>query len=127
MHKLEFEMLFYLGVNQQVETEWRRLLREFGILAIKQFISWMEVLLQHYGAGFTTSRKLQALLEAMQLEIGCSGNSFNEDYAKVGILATERWAKAVWERAAHYSYNITLDYSTESLPLNNDCNLATIF
>jgi hypothetical protein len=30
MHKLEFEMLSYLGVNQQVKTEWRRLLREFG-------------------------------------------------------------------------------------------------
>ncbi len=127
IHKLEFEMLSYLEVNQQVKTEWRRLLREFGNLAIKQFISWMEVLLQHYSAGFTTSRKLQALLEAMQLEIGYSGNSFNEDYAKVGILATERWVKAVWEGAAHYSYNITLDYPTESLPLNGNRNLATIF
>jgi hypothetical protein len=30
LHKLEFEMLSYLGVNQHVKTEWRRLPREFG-------------------------------------------------------------------------------------------------
>jgi hypothetical protein len=28
--KLKFEMLSYLGVNQHVKTEWRRLPREFG-------------------------------------------------------------------------------------------------
>jgi hypothetical protein len=49
-------------------------------LSIEQFISWMKVLLQHYGAGFTTSKKLQASLQAMQLKIGCRGNTLNEDY-----------------------------------------------
>jgi hypothetical protein len=71
-----------LGVNQHIKMEWRRLPREFrGIglydLSIEQFISWMEVLLQHNGAGFTTSKKLPASLEAMQLELGCSGNPLN--------------------------------------------------
>jgi hypothetical protein len=100
LHKLEFEMLLYLGVNQHVETEWRRLPREFGgiglyNLSVEQFIAWMETLLQHYGAGFTTSKKLEASLEAMQLEIGCMGNPLDEDNVTLGILATEGWVKAV--------------------------------
>jgi hypothetical protein len=60
LHKLEFEMLSAMGNNQHVKTEWRKLAREFGGIGlfnipIEQFISWIEVLLQHYGADFTTS------------------------------------------------------------------------
>jgi hypothetical protein len=88
-----------------------RLPQEFGgiglhNLVVEQFIAWtwMEILLQHYRAGFTTSKKLRASLEAMQLEIGCIGNPLNEEYAVLGSLATEGWVKAVWERASYYSH-----------------------
>ncbi len=47
-------------------------------LSIQQFISWLDVLLQHYGSDFMTSRKLQASLEAMQLEVGCSGKPLKD-------------------------------------------------
>ncbi len=119
--KLKFKMLSCLGVNQLINTEWRRLPREFGgiglyNLSIEQFISCMEVLLHHYGTGFTTSKKLQASFEAMQLEIGCSGNPLIEDYSTLGPLAIEGWVKAVWEHASHYGYNIYLDYPTERPP-----------
>jgi hypothetical protein len=82
-----------LGVNPHVKWEWRRLPREFGWiglydLGVEQFIIWIETLLQHYGAGFMTSKKLEASLEAMQLEIGCEGNLLNEDYGKLGRLGT---------------------------------------
>ena len=87
----------------------------------------METLLQHYGAGFTISKKLEASLKAMQLEIGCTGNPLNEDYATLGPLATEGWVKAVWERASHYGYKVALDYPTEELPRKNDCSLMSIF
>jgi hypothetical protein len=132
LHKLEFEMLSYPGINQHLKTEWRRLPREFGgiglyNLSIEQFISWMEVLLQHYGAGFMTSQKLQASLEAMQLEIGYSGNPLNEDYRILGRLATEGWIKAVWERALHYGCTITLNYPVERPPREGDVNLVAIF
>jgi hypothetical protein len=87
----------------------------------------MEVLLQHYGAGFITSKKLQASLEAMQLKRGCSGNPLNKDYSTLGPLATEGWVKAVWERASHYAYNISLDYPTERPPRKGNRNLVMIF
>ncbi len=87
----------------------------------------MEVLLQHYGASFMTSQKLQASLEAMQLEIGCSGNPLNEDYGILGQLATEGLVKAVWERTSYYGYTITLDYPVERPPREGDVNLVAIF
>ncbi len=47
-----------MGVNRHVKMEWRTLAREFeGIglynLTIEQFISWLEVILQHYRTGST--------------------------------------------------------------------------
>jgi hypothetical protein len=132
LHKQEFKMLSYLGVNQHVKREWRRLPREFGgivlyDLGVEQFIIWIETLLQHYGAGFTTSKKLEASLEAMQLEIGCEGNPLNEDYGKLGRLATDGWVKAVWERASYYGYEVALDYPKEVPPCKNDISLVSIF
>jgi hypothetical protein len=106
--------------------------REFGgiglyNLSVEQFIAWMETLLQDYGAGFTTSKKLEASLKAIQLEIGCAGNPLNEDYTTLGLLATEGWVKAVWEWASHYGYKVALDYPTEKLPRRNDISLMSLF
>jgi hypothetical protein len=132
LHKLEFAMLSHLGVNQHVKMEWRRLPQEFGgiglyNLAVEQFIAWMEILLQHYGAGFTTSKKLRASLEALQLEIGCAGNPLSKEYAVLGLLATEGWVKAVWECASYYGYKVALDYPTERAARTNDRSLMSIF
>jgi hypothetical protein len=96
-------MLSSMGVNQHVKIEWRKLAREFGgiglfNLTIKQFIGWAELILQHYRTGLTISKKMRASLVAAQLEIGCNGNPLNECYDTLGILATNGWIKAVWER-----------------------------
>jgi hypothetical protein len=72
LHKLEFDMLSCLGVNQHVKIEWWKLAHEFGgiglfnILIKHQFMAWIEVILQHYGAGFTTSKKLRVSIKAMR-------------------------------------------------------------
>jgi hypothetical protein len=96
LHSLEFEMLSCLGVNRHIKTEWQRLAQEFGgiglfNLSIEQFIGWVEMVLQHYGTGSTISKKMQASLEAVQLEIGCRENPRHECYDTLSILATETW------------------------------------
>jgi hypothetical protein len=75
LHSLEFEMLPSLGVNRHVKREWQTIAREFGgiglhSLSIKQFISWTELILQHYHTKLTVSTKIKASLQALQLEIG---------------------------------------------------------
>jgi hypothetical protein len=70
---------------------------------------------------------MEASLEAMQLEIGCEGYPLNEDYGKLGILATDGWVKAVWERASYYGYKVALDYPTEVPPRKNDTSQVSLF
>jgi hypothetical protein len=115
LHGLESEMLSSMGVNQHVKVEWRKLAREFGRiglfnLTIKQFIGWAELILQHYGTDLTISKKMRALLETAQLEIGSNGNPLNEYHDTLGILATNGWIKAVWERSFRYNFKLILDY-----------------
>ncbi len=98
-------MLPCLGANGHVKTEWQRIAREFGgiglfNLSIEQFIGWIEMVLQHYGTGSTISKKMRASLEDAQLEIGCRGNPLEECFNTLGVLATETWITAVWERSS---------------------------
>jgi hypothetical protein len=95
LHSLKFEMLSTLGVNSHVKTEWRTIARELGgkglhSLPIEQFISWAELILQHYHAMLRMSAKIKASLQAVQLEVDSrEGNPFDEDFGELGILATE--------------------------------------
>ena len=121
-----------MGVNQHVKIEWRKLAREFGgiglfNLTIKQFIGWAELILQHYGTGSTISKKMRASLVAVQLEIGCNGNPLNECHDTLGILATNGWIKAVWERAFRYDFKLTLGYPVQQAPRAGNISLLEIF
>ena len=109
LHSLKFEMLPLLGVNRHVKTKWRTIAQEFGgiglhSLSIEEFISWAELILQHYGAKLTVSAKIKASLRAVQLEVGCRGNPSDEDFGAIGVLATECWIKSIWERMWLYNF-----------------------
>ncbi len=100
LHKLEFKMLLFFGVNQHLKVEWRHLGRELGgirllNLGIEQFIGWIEIILQHFHMATTLSQQITASIMALQLEVGCRGNRMNENYAEQGLLATDYWVKAV--------------------------------
>jgi hypothetical protein len=132
LQSLEIKVLGPMGVNRHVKTEWRTLAREFGgiglyNLTIEQFISWLEVILQHYRTGSTLLQKMQASLEALQLEVGCHGNPLNEDYGKRGCLATDCWVKAVWERVWTYKFAVHLDYVTLAPPRESNRDLLDVF
>jgi len=85
------------------------------------------MLVQHYGAGTTLAKKMTASIEALQLEIGCIGNPFIENYEELHLLATPGWAKSLWERLHYYRFRIHLDYSDIPLPRKGDALLVHIF
>ncbi len=132
MHKLEFEMLSFLGVNHHIKSEWRHLDREFGgiglfNLTVEQFIGWIEIMLQHSHTRSTLSGKITASVKALQLENGCRGNPLNEDHGEQGLLATDCWVKAVWECMYFYNFCICLNYTTQHFPWEGDQELVAIF
>jgi hypothetical protein len=74
-----FHSLLFLGVNRNVKREWRTIHHAFGGIglfsfAIEHTISMINMFIQHYGTGTTLAKKFTALLEALQLELGCAGN-----------------------------------------------------
>jgi hypothetical protein len=85
------------------------------------------MVLQHYGTGSTISKKLQALLEVAQLEIGCHGNPLHECYDTLGILVAKTWIKAVWERSSHYQFKLFLKYPVQCHLQDGDKDLLKIF
>jgi hypothetical protein len=70
---------------------------------------------------------MTALIEALQLEIGCIGNPFVENYEELHQLATLGWAKSLWEQLHYYRFRIHLDYSPIPLPPKGGALLVCIF
>jgi hypothetical protein len=85
------------------------------------------MLIQHYGAGTTLARKITVSLEALQLEIGCVGSPFAENYDELQILATTCWTKSLWERLHYYKFRIHLDYPPLRLPRKCDTLVVRLF
>ncbi len=115
-----------------MKWEWRTLHRAFGgiglfNLAVEHTIGMINIFIQHYGAGTTVAMKYLALLEVLQLEIGCIGNPLDEDYKKYNSLATNSWVKSFWEHFHYYQFHIHLDYTTLPLPRQSNAALVGMF
>jgi len=82
------------------------------------------MLIQHYGTGTTLARKITASLEALQLEIGCVGSPYAENYDELHLLATACWTKSLWERLHYYKVRIHLD--CPPLPLPRKCDALVV-
>jgi hypothetical protein len=89
-------------------------------------IGMINMLVQHFEAGTTLAKKFTAMLETMQLEIGCIGNPFLENYDNLGLLATACWAKSFWERLHFYRFAIYMEYPILHLPRRNDTLIMTM-
>ena len=87
----------------------------------------INMLIQHYGAGTTLARKITASLEALQLEIGCTGSPFDENYDELQILATACWTKSLWERLHYYKFRIHLEYPPLLFPRKCDALVVRLF
>jgi hypothetical protein len=127
-----FHSLPFLGVNRNVEREWRTLHRAFGGIGLFSFttkhtISMINIFIQHYGAGTTLAKKFRASLEALQLELGSAGNPLREDFDERNILATECWMKNFWERLHYFRFEIQLNYPLLAMPCRHDRLLVDMF
>ncbi len=77
--------------------------RAFGSIGlfsfpVKQTIGMINMLIQHYRAGTALTLKMTTSIEALQLEIGCIGSLFDENYDELHHLTTACWTKSLWER-----------------------------
>jgi hypothetical protein len=101
LHKEDYRMLNVLGVIRSVTKGLRRLHTSFGgfglfNLPMEQLICRVNMLMQHYHTSTNLSRKLDALLRYLQLQLGTPHNPFLLDYAVWGHLAPLSWVKMLW-------------------------------
>ena len=91
---------------------------------VEQTIGMINMLIQHYGAGTTLAMNMSALIEVLQLEIGCIGSPFVKNYEELQLLATSGWTKSLWERLHYYRFRIHLNYLPILLPRKGDVLLV---
>jgi hypothetical protein len=72
------------------------------------------MLFQHYHVSPNLSKKLDASLAYLQLQLSTPYNLFTLDYAKWGDLAPLSWTKFLWKSL--HRFNITLYMAYTSIP-----------
>ncbi len=120
-----FHSLSFLGVNRNFKKEWRTIHCTFGGIglfsfAIEHTISMINMFIQHCGVGTMLAKKFMALLEALQLELGCAGNPLHKNFDERNSLATERWMKSFWEHLHYYRFKICLIYPLLAMPCQHN-------
>ena len=66
--------------------------------------------MQHYGMDTSLGDTLTVALEHLQLEIGVAGCPLGYDFKKYGCLASNAWAKLLWEKVQDMNIEVKLDY-----------------
>ena len=123
--EVEGRTLNILGVVRTATKGLRRLHTTFGgfgllDLATEQLIGRVNLLLQHYHTPSVMSRKLDASIRYLQLQLGSNKNPLTLDYNQWGHLAPLSWGKMLWRSLNHFNVNIHMKYDTIPFPRQHD-------
>jgi len=123
--KTDYRMLNILGVARTVTKGLRTLHTTFGgcgilSVATEQLICRINMLLQHYHTSTNLSRKHDASLRYLQLQLGTPHNPVTLDYDKWGYLAPLSWVKMLWRLLHHFNIHLHMECATISCPRERD-------
>jgi hypothetical protein len=101
----------------------------FGLfnLPVEQLICRVNMQMQHYHTSTNLSRKLDASLQYLQLQLGMSHNPLLLDYDTWGHLAPLSWVKMLWWTLNHFDIHLHITYPTIALPQERDQVITEIF
>ncbi len=125
LNKTDYKILNILGVASPVTKGLRTLhttFGGFGLLSIptEQLICRINMLLQHYHTSTNLSRKLDASLRYLQLQLGMPHNPLTLDYDKWGHLAPLSWVKMLWRLLHHFNIHLHMECQPILLPRERD-------
>ena len=121
LNKEDYRMLNVLGIVRSVSKGLRRLHTSFGgfglfDLPVEQLICRVNMLMQHYHTSTNLSRKLDASLRYLQLQLGTPHNPLLLDYDTWGHLAPLSWAKMLWRTLHHFDIHLYMSYPSIAPP-----------
>ncbi len=94
----------------------------FGLynLGTEQLICQVNLLLKQCHTPLIMSKKLEASIRYLQLQLGSNQNPLTLDYDQWGYLAPQSWGKMLWRSVYHFNINIYMKYDLIPLPREQD-------
>jgi hypothetical protein len=125
LYSVDHKTLNVLGVMRNVTRGLWKLHSTFGgfglfDLPTEQLISKVNMLFHHYHASTNLSKKLDASLAHLQLQLGTPYNPFTLDYNKWGYLAPLSWTKILWKLLNKFDIMLYMTYSPIPFPRERD-------
>ena len=71
-------------------------------VSIECFVQQINKLIMHYGCKSNNGLSMKVSLEYMILELGISGQPFQESYVKYEQRVTHCWLKSIWEKCSKF-------------------------
>jgi hypothetical protein len=132
LHNEDYRTLNILGVVRSVTKGLCHLHTTFGgfglfNLQVEQLICQVNMLMQHYHTSTNLSRKIDASLRYLQLQLGMPHNPLLLDYDKWGHLAPLSWVKMLWQTLPHFDIHLHMAYPTIAFPRERDQVIMEIF
>jgi hypothetical protein len=132
LHDEEYRILNVSGMIRSIIKCLRHLHTTFGgfclfNLPVEQLICRVNMLMQHYHTSTNLSRKLDASLRHLQLQLGMSHNLLLLDYAAWGHLAPLSWVKMFWQTLHHFDIHLHMVYPNIAFPRERDQVIMEIF
>jgi hypothetical protein len=125
LNETNYKILNVLGVACTVTKGLQKLHMTFGGLGLlsipmEQLICRINMLLQHYHTSTNLSRKLDASLRYLQLQLGMPHNPLILDYNKWVHLAPLSWVKMLWRSLHHFNIHLHMECQPILLPRKRD-------
>ncbi len=125
LDEVDYKTLNVLGILRNITKGLCKIHTTFGgfglfNLATEQLISRVNMFFQHYHVSTNLSKKLDAFLGYLQLQVGTPQNPFTQDYSRWGELAPMLWIKMLW-KSLHY-FDITLHMLFPKIAPPQECN-----
>jgi hypothetical protein len=125
LDNVNYKTLNVLGILRNVTKGRRKINSTFGgfdlfNLSTEQLISRVNMFFQHYHVSTNLSKKLDASLGYLQLQLGTPHNPFTQDYSKWGCLAPLSWVRMLWKSFHHFDITLYMSFLTIKLPRERD-------
>ncbi len=132
LNATDYKTLNNLGVFRNVSTGLQKLHTTFGgfglfSLPTKQLISRVNMLFRHYHVSTNLSRKMDASLWYLQLQLGTQQNPLTLDFAKWGHLSPLSWTKMLWKSLHHFNVKLYMSFPMKPNPREQDQAIMDIF
>ncbi len=132
LHNEDYRMLNVLGVVRSIIKGLCRLHTTFSgfrlfNLPVEQLICRVNMLIQHYHTSTNLSRKIDASLRYLQLQLGTPHNPLLLDYTVWGHLAPLSWVKMLWQTLHYFDIHLHMAYPNIASPRERDQVIMEIF